>query len=473
MLAERSFTAALASGLHDQCAAAAQLANATGQPTLACFSVPVPTPDDPTAWFTLVGRLAGFRAYWERPEAGFALVGGGVARSVAATSEQPWRDAAMVLRTGRAHVAADDLTRELGGPYALGGFAFDPAQPAAPEWAGFPAGLLVVPRALLQLRDERATLTVSVEIAPGADWVGALTAALVEVAPLGEPVQSTPESAPVDARDAAEAPAAADWRGAVARTAADIRAGHFTKVVLARRLDVALAGDADLAETLRRLRANYPGAYVFAVETTGGCFLGATPERLVRLDGREVVTLCLAGTAARGATPDEDEQLAAALLHSPKNREEHAVVVGAIRDALAPLCDELLLPDAPHILRVRNLQHLATPVRARLVGDACVLDLVAHLHPTPAVAGLPRAAALAAIREREGFDRGWYAGPVGWVDGAGGGEFAVALRSALLTPGHAALYAGCGIMGDSDPDAEYAETGLKFQPMLNGLQVAG
>jgi isochorismate synthase len=473
MLAERSLAVALAPGLREQCAAAARLANATGQPTLACCSVPVPTPVDPTIWFAQVSRLTGFRAYWERPEAGFALVGGGVARSVAAESAWPWREAATALRTGRAHVAADELTRDLGGPYALGGFAFDPAQPAAPEWAGFPAGLLVVPRALLLLREGRATLSVSVEIAPGANWAVALTRALAEVAPLGEPAPAMLESELAETHAITEAPAADEWRDTVARTAADIRAGRFTKVVLARRLDVALTGDADPAGTLRRLRANYPSAYVFAIETAGGCFLGATPERLVRLDGREVVTLCLAGTTARGTTPDEDEQLADALLHSPKNREEHAVVVGAIRDALVPLCDELLLPDAPHILRVRNLQHLATPVRGQLAGDACVLDLVAHLHPTPAVAGLPRAAALAAIREREDFDRGWYAGPVGWVDGAGGGEFAVALRSALLTPGHAALYAGCGIMGDSDPDAEYAETGLKFQPMLNGLQVAG
>ena len=473
MLAERSLAVALAPSLREQCAAAARLANATGQPTLACCSMPVPLPADPTVWFAQVGRLTGFRAYWERPEAGFALVGGGVARSVAAESEQPWREAAMALRTGRAHVAADALTRDLGGPYALGGFAFDPAPPAAPEWAGFPAGLLVVPRALLLMRDEQATLTVSVEIAPGADWTAALAMALADVAPLGEPGQPAPERERAGARDVAEAPAAEVWRGAVARTAAEIRAGRFTKVVLARRLDVALTGDADPAGALRRLRANYPSAYVFAVETPDGCFLGATPERLVRLNGREVVTLCLAGTTARGATSEEDERLAEALLHSAKNREEHAVVVGAIRDALAPLCDELLVPDTPHLLRVRNLQHLATPVRGHLAGDACVLDLVAHLHPTPAVAGLPRAAALAAIREREGFDRGWYAGPVGWVDGTGGGEFAVALRSALLTPGYAALYAGCGIMGDSDPDAEYAETGLKFQPMLNGLQVAG
>jgi menaquinone-specific isochorismate synthase len=147
------------------------------------------------------------------------------------------------------------------------------------------------------------------------------------------------------------------------------------------------------------------------------------------------------------------------------------VVVRAIRDALAPVCDEILMPDTPQIMPMPNVQHLATPVRAHLGGDHCVLDLVERLHPTPAVGGIPRPDALEAIRAREGFDRGWYAGAVGWVDAAGGGEFAVALRSALLLPGMAVLYAGCGIMGDSDPAAEYAEAALKFRPMRAALGV--
>jgi isochorismate synthase len=323
----------------------------------------------------------------------------------------------------------------------------------------------------VQLADGQATATASVLVAPEADWHVALDATLAELADVldTEASANTAQAARVVATD--EAPAPEIWKDAVARTAADIRAGRYAKVVLARQERLTLDGAADIAGALRSLRQNYPGAFVFALGTPGGCFLGATPERLVRLDGHEVATLCLAGTIARGATPEEDARLAEELLTSAKNREEHAVVVRAIREALEPVCDELLMPDTPQIMQVRNLQHLATPVRARLRGDRCVLDLVARLHPTPAVGGIPRADALVAIREREGYSRGWYAGAVGWVDVNGGGEFAVALRSALLLPERAILFAGAGIMGDSDPDSEYAECTLKLRPMRAALGV--
>jgi menaquinone-specific isochorismate synthase len=213
---------------------------------------------------------------------------------------------------------------------------------------------------------------------------------------------------------------------------------------------------------------------LFAFGTADRCFLGATPERLVKLAGREVFVDCIAGSIARGVTDDEDERLAQVLLASEKDRTEHEVVVHAVKEALSGVCDELIRPsDTPKVVRSRNVQHLSTPLRGRLSGGNCVLDLVERLHPTPAVGGFPRDLALHAIREREGFDRGWYAGPLGWVNGNGEGEFAVAIRSALLAGNEATLYAGAGIVADSDPDAEYAETGLKLKPMLAALGVTG
>lgn len=468
-IAERVDVGTIAAALRERCAEAAALATESGRAVIAACSVPAEMPDDPPGWFARAGGRDGYRAYWERPDEGTILLASGCARLVRADGPAPLGEAAAMLRADRAATVADDLTRAIGGPRYLGGFAFDPAQSASPDWDGFPNGQLVLPRLLVRVDGGRATLTASALIAPGEDWMAACDATIVEAARLAEATTPAAAGARVVAID--EAPAAEAWRGAVARTAAEVRAGRFAKVVLARQQRVALDGAADVAGALRRLREGYPGAFVFALGTPGGCFLGATPERLVRLDGREVATLCLAGTIGRGATPEEDARLAEALLASAKDREEHAIVVRAIRDALTPVCDEVLMPDTPQIMRIRNLQHLATPVRARLRGDRCALDLVAHLHPTPAVGGIPRAAALVAIREREGFGRGWYAGAVGWVDGQGGGEFAVALRSALILPGLAILYAGAGIMGDSDPHAEYAETALKLRPMRAALGV--
>ncbi len=144
-------------------------------------------------------------------------------------------------------------------------------------------------------------------------------------------------------------------------------------------------------------------------------------------------------------------------------------MVRALRDGLAGLCDQLISPDEPELLSVSNVHHLYTPITARLRDGVCILDAVERVHPTPAVGGFPRETALAFIREHEGMDRGWYAAPVGWVGQDGGGEFAVALRSALVEGASAALFAGCGIMGDSDPEREYAESWLKFRPMLSAL----
>jgi isochorismate synthase len=471
IVVERRSIAAIAPALEARCAEAAALAERSGRVVTVACSLPIDAPDDPPGWFARAGNRDGYRAYWERPELGTILLGSGVARLVRCDSVTPLADAADALRSDRAAIVADDLTRALGGPRYLGGFAFDPAQPAAPEWAAFPNGQLVLPRLLLQIGDKRATLTATVLIEPGADWTTELAATLSELDEVQESPAVPAVARPAQVEAIEEAPAPEVWREAVARTAADVRAGRYAKVVLARQQRVRLAGAADVAAALRSLRESYPGAFVFALGTPGGCFLGATPERLIRLDGAEVATLCLAGTIARGATPEEDARLAEALFNSAKDREEHAVVVRAIRDALAPVCDEVLMPDTPQIMRIRNLQHLATPVRARLRGDRCVLDLVERLHPTPAVGGIPRADALVAIREREGFGRGWYAGAVGWVDANGGGEFAVALRSALLLPEMAVLYAGAGIMGDSDPASEYAETALKLRPMRAALGV--
>jgi isochorismate synthase len=256
----------------------------------------------------------------------------------------------------------------------------------------------------------------------------------------------------------------------VAAGAREVREGLLKKVVLARGVKVRATGF-DAADTLRRLRADYPTCTLFAIVRGDRCFLGATPERLVRVRGGEVNAMALAGSAPRGETEEEDRRFGAMLLAGPKDRLEHAVVVEVLREALTTVCTSVSVAEAPTLLRFRNVQHLHTPIVARLRGRSTVLDLVRLLHPTPAVGGVPREKALQWIGRHEGLDRGWYAGPVGWIDRAGEGEFAVAIRSALVRRDEATLFAGCGIVGDSDPDQEYAESGLKLRPMLSALAV--
>jgi isochorismate synthase len=263
-----------------------------------------------------------------------------------------------------------------------------------------------------------------------------------------------------------------EWQAIVRATIERLRrqdGAPIEKVVLAREVRVRAARPLSRAAALARLRADYPSCFIFAIDRGADCFLGASPERLIQLQRGNILSTCLAGSIARGATPDEDARLGAELLASAKDRHEHAVVVRGLRDALIELTERLEVPEQPTLLKVRNVQHLYTPVTGRAARDVTVLDLVERLHPTPAVGGLPREEALAIIRRTERMDRGWYAGPVGWMDARGNGEFAVALRSGLLRDRDASLFAGCGIMGDSDPDREYAESRLKLRPIISAL----
>lgn len=412
------------------------------------------------------------RAYWEQPDAGFAFAGIGAAVTIEvegpdrfAVAEQGWRallDDALIAGAN-APVAA---------PLLVGGFAFDDVPASATRWAGFPAARLVVPAFRITGTDAGCWLTTSVLVQPD-DEVDALALRLqtdrirlIDDDRLAGTGMSAPRAVNVS-----EVPDGASWRESVAEVAADIRAGGVEKVVLARMVEAESATPFDVVGTLERLRAAYPGCYVFAIgRASGATFLGATPERLVQLRGREVRAMSLAGSVRRGGTPEEDATLAAGLAVSAKDRLEHALVVRGLREALAGLCDSIAVPAVPERLTMPNVHHLHTPVSARLRAGCTLADLLAHLHPTPAVAGWPREAALDVIRAREPFDRGWYAAPVGWFGSGGDGEFAVALRSALVDGARASLFAGCGLMGDSDPDGEYAESALKLRPMLAALR---
>jgi menaquinone-specific isochorismate synthase len=254
------------------------------------------------------------------------------------------------------------------------------------------------------------------------------------------------------------------WDGAVAGALTAIAEHGIEKVVLAREVTVDADTDFDVRTVLRRLRSQQPGCIVYA----DGGFVGATPELLVRRHGRAIESRPMAGTAPGSVA----EEVARTLAASHKDAREHRFVVDAVRDVLAPLTTTLDVPEHPEVEHFGNLAHLVTPIRGSLADPGVdALTLARHLHPSPAVGGTPTEAALRVIDELEPFDRGPYAGPVGWVDARGDGAFAVALRGAQLEGSHALLRAGAGIVAGSDPDAEWAETAVKFEPMLRALVV--
>lgn len=351
-------------------------------------------------------------------------------------------------------------------PRLFGGFAFHDDHEPGPPWRGFPAAQFVLPRVQLTRTAEETWLTVN-EIggnpACALDREREALDDLPSMRAAGDPPGVT-ATRQITTRE--------EWTGMVERAVGRIEAGDLRKVTLATPLEVALDGTLAIPDAVERLRRSYPDCYRFLVQPTAEAgFFGAPPEQLVRLSGRRVETEALAGSVARGETPEEDAELAETLTGSEKLREEHEIVVDAIREWLTPY-GEVAVGERG-VRKLTNIQHLRTPISAALDGETHVLSLVAALHPTPAVGGLPRESALGVLREAESFDRGWYAAPVGWVDAAGDGEFTVAIRSGVANGRRATLFAGNGIVADSDPAEEWAELAPKYRPVLDQLEADG
>ena len=416
----------------------------------------LPDEFDPTTLLE-APRATGVVASYERPDHGFALVGIGEAGRVELETGQSAVDARDAVRALLGEPSADlaPLLR----PRLMGGFRFAPKDHAEAPWTEFGTGRLVLPR-MLFVRDG---VKAGVVAAPG---VGG-----AEVRAVIERLDAGPTAAPgAQARLSTVRPVDEDaWRHSVQVIADEIRAGQYEKAVLATSTEVAGEREISIGGALAQLRTNYPDCHVFSFTADGSTFMGASPELLVARAGGRVHALGLAASQRRGETVEEDDRLGRALLADPKSREEHAVVVRSIVERLKDVTSSLQADPEPSVRRFRNIQHLATEV----IGDAAegieVLDLVERLHPTPAVCGRPRAVARQVIARHERFDRGWYAGPIGWLDGSGDGEFVVGLRSALVRGARAWLFAGNGIMGDSDPEAELAEVTLKLRPLAEAF----
>jgi menaquinone-specific isochorismate synthase len=344
------------------------------------------------------------------------------------------------------------------GPVGFGSFTFDPTSDGS---------VLVVPEVVLGRRGGRS-------------WMTTIAAGATRPTAGGGHVGPPPGYGPAgrgSLRWHDGSLAAPQWERAVAAAVARIRAGDLSKVVLARDLYATAPRAFDVRAVLTRLAARYPDCWTFSCSG----LVGATPDLYIRREGAQIFSLVLAGTTPRGVTATEDEALGSALLASAKNVEEHGYAVADVRSSLQPLCERLDVDERPWLLPLANLQHLATAVTGLLTapkagqgsgldGHTSALALAAALHPTASVCGAPADAAMELIRELEGMDRGRYAGPVGWVDAQGNGEWGIALRCAELDGPRARLFAGCGIVADSDPTAELAEAQVKFRPMQDALE---
>ena len=356
--------------------------------------------------------------------------------------------------------AEDPQSPPAAGPVFMGGFAFAHNGGASPEWSSLPPASLVLPEVALTRQGGEARLTLSAVVQPDDD-ADAVVERLQrrELVPAAMPLV---DPDPVQRTRVASAAPPSHYEHAVERAVERIRAGELQKVVLAREVRAHAASPHDPAAVFGALRELFPACYCWCVGTPEAAFVGASPELLVRRDGQRAQTVALAGTTRRSADPAVDDHLGEQLLQSTKDREEQAIVARRIERTLDPVSLWVAAADEPVLVKVHNVQHLATPIRAQLADPVPAVELVGMLLPTPAVGGEPREAALPLIPALEGLDRGWYAGAVGWTDLAEDGEFCVALRCALLRGSVAHLYAGCGIVSESVPAEELAETEVKL-----------
>ncbi len=405
---------------------------------------------------------------FEQPDrAGAALAALGCVRRIDSAGERRFPDVAAQWR----RLAGSAVTAVPDGPpgaglVAVGGFAFSPEGGAAPHWAGFGAADLVVPEVALARRDGDVRLTLAALATPDDVPDQIAQRLLARLAELRRGALPLVDPAPAGRFRIFSVAPPEHYESAVARAVERIRAGDFEKIVLAREVAVSAPEPHDAAAVFGVLRAAFGSCFVFCVGRGDAAFVAASPELLVRREGLRASTVALAGSARRSADPAVDDHLGEQLLRSAKDREEQEIVARRIARTLRSHAVWVAAPEEPVLVKVANIQHLATPIRAQLTQPHSAIELAGLLHPTPAVGGEPHEAAVSLIPALEGLDRGWYAGPVGWTDANEDGEYCVALRCALLRGREARLHVGVGVVRDSDPAEELAETEVKLGALL-------
>jgi len=352
------------------------------------------------------------------------------------------------------------------GPLLFGGFTFDPNNTKKPEWQTFSNATFFVPEIMITLKEKESFLTLNTMASPD-DETTILEQLKHQIMNIINMKEHTSGFLPSIMDQEEMNPT--QWKDSVSEVVSLLKNGYLDKVVLARKMRIKFEQKVLPEALLNQLLEQQKGSYVFSFGFDNDCFAGASPERLVKKIEENVLSTCLAGSIKRSSDVNQDQALGKMLLEDKKNRHEHQLVVSMIADVFREHCREVDIPEEPTLMKTPDIQHLYTPVKGKVKENTSILQLVRSLHPTPALGGTPRQDAMRVIRDVENMDRGLYAGPIGWMDYRGNGEFIVAIRSGLLKGNEAFIYAGCGIVADSNPEDEYLETKIKFRPMLRAL----
>ena len=456
--------------LRDRAGKALELARRNGSQTLASATVQLERNVDPAAC-VMLGQPSGLP--WtviDQPDNDRSSIAGiGVATELKASGEGRFEAVATEWRRLAGSLGVFEENGPSGsGPIAIGGFAFNGGSSSAGPWSAFGASSMIVPSVALRRTGNDTWL--SLQVAPNPDddleeLVSQVSQAISVCSFDGDLVGLHPgESVEPSVISSVLSPA--HYEAAVSGALEAIDEGRISKVVLAREVLVESKTPHSPAAVFSVLREVFPSCFIYSVRRGESTFVGASPELLVRRQGSRATTIALAGSAPRSADPAVDDHIGERLLRSEKDRREQGIVTDRIVDSLDPFSVWVTASPEPHIAKIANVQHLATPIRAQLRAAASAIDLLGALHPTPAVGGEPWNEAQQVMSELEGMDRGWYAAPIGWTDAAEDGEFCVALRGGLLSGNFARCYAGVGVVEGSDPAAELAETELKLQAVI-------
>ncbi|MBT2582591.1 isochorismate synthase [Planococcus sp. ISL-109] len=409
----------------------------------------------------------GKRMFWQNREKSFTMVGLGHAYVLTADDhEERYKSIQQDWQALSAQLVNEETAVQ---PVLFGGFSFDPLNNQPSEWRNFPQAYFAMPTFQLIVKGEQAYVSVHlITNKPNsfADFEALRKERdrLIHATQVSEPkVYMKPRV--LEKKELKKE----EYMRSIEKVTRVIRSGEVDKVVIARALGLRFEEPLSAAAALSQAANEQPESFLFGLEAGEQFFFGATPERLVKVEAQKALSTCLAGSTPRGKSVEEDEALGNALLNDSKNRSEHQYVVQMIGDVFKEHCSIPQIPHIPKLMKIRDIQHLHTPVEGQLKNGSSLLDLVEALHPTPALGGEPKHQALSLIRSYEPLNRGYYASPIGWIDAKGDGEFAVAIRSALIDGNKAYLYAGGGIVADSTPEAEYEETWVKFRPMLRVL----
>ncbi|MEX1211502.1 MAG: isochorismate synthase [Balneolaceae bacterium] len=450
-------------------------------PALKWISWSTPVGDlDPLIWIEQQMDRTQDLFYWEKPDEETVIAATGTAAELMAEGEDRFESIGQQIRDLNDHtLSISPLKHSMARPLLLGGYAFDDRSQEH-AWASFGSARFVMPRrTLVRIGSlHLLTLTLPVNEDPLREIIDRFRRELTSYRTQREQQQDSETDTrtvrrPVSIQSTAT-PNERIWKEQVREARDQIRNGDYDKVVLSRQLLLESNHPLSATRALYHFREQFSDCTNFLIRSGDSpLFLGASPERLVSLNRNRIHTDGLAGSTARGASAGEDDALGQSLMKSPKERSEHQYVVREILDQLRPFTLEIDHPKQPRLKKLHNVQHLYTPITAQANREMSVHDLARTLHPTPAVGGTPRKEALQTLTRLEPFGRGWYSGPIGWSDLNGNGEFCVAIRSALIDGPSARLFAGSGIVADSDPDREWEETNMKFRPILEALKPVG